>query len=196
MRPSSWLPPAIWMVIILWMSSDQFSSAHTGSALGAFLAWAAPWLTPAEVNLFHGLGRKLGHLTTYGILALLWLRALVRDTGLTRGAAVGLAFAISVAWAGVDEVRQHFVPSRTGTIGDVAIDAAGSALALGFTHRSWPQVASLLGLILLWVATIGGAAILAVNLSTSVPSGLLWLTTPTAALALAARHWLLQRKPA
>jgi VanZ family protein len=181
------------MVIILWMSSDQFSSTHTGSTLGAFLAWVAPWLRPADVNLLHGLVRKLAHLTAYGMLALLWLRAFRRDTGLSRGAAAGVAFAISVAWAGVDEVRQHFVPSRTGTIGDVAIDAAGSALALGFAgfaHQGWLRVASVLGLILLWVAAVGGAAILAVNFSTSVPSGLLWLTTPTAALVLAARHWL------
>ncbi|MGH7335923.1 MAG: VanZ family protein [Candidatus Rokuibacteriota bacterium] len=195
MRSSSWVPPAVWMAVILWLSSDHFSSVHTVSVVGTLLAWAAPWLSPAEITMLHGLGRKLAHLTAYGILALLWLRALLRDTGLTRGAAAGVAFAISVTWAGVDEIRQHFVPSRSGTIGDVAIDAAGSALALGFAHRSWPQVARALGLILLWFATVGGAAVLAVNLATGVPSGVLWLTTPTAALVLAARHWMLHCQP-
>lgn len=188
MRPSSWVPPAVWMAVILWMSSGYFSSVHTGSVLAALLAWTAPWLTPGEVNVLHALARKLAHLTTYGILALLWLRAFLRDTALTRGAAVASAFAISVAWAGVDEVRQHFVPSRSGTIGDVAIDAVGSAVALGFAHWRWLQVARVLGLMLLWFAAVGGAAALTMNLVSGVPSGLLWLTAPIAALVLAARH--------
>jgi VanZ family protein len=195
MRPSSWVPPAIWMAVILWLSSDHFSSAHTGEAFGAILAWVAPWLSPAEVDILHGLGRKLAHLTAYGILALLWLRAFQRDTALTRGTAAAGAFLISISWAGVDEFRQHFVPSRAGTVGDVVIDAAGSALALALAHWRWPQLARVFGLALLWFAAVGGAAVLAVNLASGVSSGLLWLTTPTAVLLLAGRRWLIHSPP-
>jgi VanZ family protein len=182
------------MAVILWMSSDDFSSTRTGSTLGALLAWAAPWLSPAEINMLHGLGRKLAHFTAYAILALLWFRALLRDTALTRGAAAAAAFAISLAWASVDEIRQHFVPSRAGTLGDVAIDAVGSAVALGFAYRNWVQAARVLGLTLLWFAAVGGIAMLAVNGATGVPSGALWFTAPAAALVLAARYWWRPRR--
>jgi VanZ family protein len=181
------------MVIILWMSSGQFSSDRTGSAIGAILGWVAPWLSSAEIQTLHGLGRKLAHLISYAILALLWFRALVRDTALARGAAALLAFAVSVTWAGVDEVRQSFVPSREGSIGHVALDAVGSAIALGFAYRDWVRAAYVLGLILLWFAAVGGLAMLAVNLATGVSSGVLWFTVPTAALVLVAHYWWLPR---
>jgi VanZ family protein len=177
------------MVVILILSSGSFSSARTGNTLSVVLAWTAPWLTPGDVAFLHPIVRKLAHLTVYAILALLWFRAFLRDTALTRGRAGACAFAISVAWAGVDELSQHFEPSRAGALGDVAIDALGSAVALGVAHWSWVRAVQLLGLSLLWVAALGGAAVIAVNLASGVPSGILWLTAPAAALILAARRW-------
>jgi VanZ family protein len=102
---SIWLPPLAWMVIIF-----AFSAQHGGGHLPA-----------AEVVL-----RKLGHAAGYLALTLLLLRALRRS-----GAAVALSVAVgaALAYAISDEWHQSFVPGRTATARDVAIDGIGIALA-------------------------------------------------------------------
>lgn len=189
MRPSSWVPPVAWMAVMAALSSGWFSSGHTEGAVASLLAWVAPWLAPADVAFLHGALRKGAHLAEYAILALLWLRALARDTALPRGTAAVATFAICVSWAILDEVHQSFVPTRTASARDVAIDAAGSLLALALVRRDWLRTAQALTSLLLWVAAAGGAAVLAIDWTSGVPSGYLWLTVPAAALALAARRW-------
>lgn len=102
---SIWLPPLAWMVIIF-----AFSAQHGGGHLPA-----------AEVVL-----RKLGHAAGYLVLTLLLLRALRRS-----GVAVALPVAVgaALAYAISDEWHQSFVPGRTATARDVAIDGIGIALA-------------------------------------------------------------------
>ena len=103
---SSWLPVLAWMAIIF-----AFSSRHGGGSLDA-----------SEVVL-----RKLGHALGYLVLALLLLRALRRSGAgpLALPVAVGSA----LAYAASDEWHQSFVPGRTGTVRDVAIDGIGIAAA-------------------------------------------------------------------
>jgi VanZ family protein len=102
---SSWLPPLAWMAIIF-----AFSAQHGGGHL-----------SEAAVVL-----RKLGHVTGYLVLTLLILRAL-RRSGV--GAAIPAAMAAAIAYAASDEWHQSFVPGRTATAEDVAIDGIGVALA-------------------------------------------------------------------
>jgi VanZ family protein len=86
------------------------------------------YVLSAQPNLNSGLGtidligRKLVHMTEYGLLFLLWLRAL----GWRAPAA---AAAIAVAYAATDEWHQTVVSGRHGTPVDVLIDACGVALA-------------------------------------------------------------------
>jgi VanZ family protein len=83
----------------------------------------------AQPNLGTGLGvwdtilRKGAHMTEYGLLWLLWWRAL----GYRLPA---VAAAIAVAYAVSDEIHQHFVSGRHGAPVDVAIDATGIAVAM------------------------------------------------------------------
>ncbi|MEA2390764.1 MAG: hypothetical protein QOK31_873 [Solirubrobacteraceae bacterium] len=75
------------------------------------------------------IGRKLVHATEYGLLWVLWARAL-------RFRHLALAAAITVAYAATDEFHQTFVHGRHGTPVDVLIDSAGVALAwLAFERR-------------------------------------------------------------
>ena len=83
----------------------------------------------AQPDLGTGLGawdtilRKAAHMAEYGLLWFLWWRALgYRHTA----AAVG----ITLLYAASDEIHQSFVEGRHGTPVDVAIDAAGVALAV------------------------------------------------------------------
>jgi VanZ family protein len=134
----SWLPPALWMaVILIWLSSDAFSAAHTGGRITALLRWLLPSITAAQVDHAHALVRKAGHLTIYGILAALWLRAFVRERVLALSAAAWAAFGITVAWACIDELHQSTVNSRTGSVADVALDALGAAVVVILARVRW-----------------------------------------------------------
>jgi VanZ family protein len=66
--------------------------------------------------------RKLAHMAEFGVLFLLWMRAL----GVERAAA---AAAIAVAYAISDELHQTTVEGRHGSPVDVGIDALGVAIA-------------------------------------------------------------------
>jgi len=99
------------------------------SRLGPPLAlMALIWLLSSRPGLSTGLGfwdlvlRKLAHMTEFGALFLLWLRAL----GWRPAWAAAL---IALGWAVVDEIHQSTVPDRHGTPLDVLIDSVGIALA-------------------------------------------------------------------
>lgn len=124
-----WLPAALWTGLVLYASSDTFSAENTGGILQAIVAATLGTLSPRTFAALHFLVRKCAHLTEYGILSLLWLRAwragrggFVWNWGL---AAVGIAVAVAIA----DEVHQSFVPSRSGEVRDILLDATGALLA-------------------------------------------------------------------
>jgi VanZ family protein len=182
------------MAVIVGFSTDAASSEHTESWLLPFLRTLAPWATAAQLEALHWLTRRLAHLSEYAILAALWLRAFVRGRSLTPRNAGLLALAISAAWAVLDEMHQSFVPSRSASVADVALDTTGALIALTIAHVGWRRAADRATATLLWIALIGGAAFLLVNAIVGVPSGALWLTAPTAALALLVRTMLARQR--
>jgi len=72
--------------------------------------------------------RKAAHMTEFGLLWWLWVRALRPAGDLPRAALVALA--IALAYAISDELHQSFVPGRHPSPFDVAIDAAGIGVAV------------------------------------------------------------------
>jgi len=105
-----WLPPLACMGLIFVLSAQS----HLPSAPG-------PWLDT--------LLKKAGHAFVYGVLALLYQRALrphIRAPRVLRIASVSLA----VAYALSDEYHQTFVPGRSGRWLDVGIDGAGMCGAM------------------------------------------------------------------
>jgi len=92
------------------------------------LAWAAVIFTLSSIpSLSTGLGlwdtilRKGAHITEYAVLGALLYRALGREAP---------SLAAGIAYAGTDELHQHFVRGRHGAPVDVAIDAIGIALGM------------------------------------------------------------------
>jgi VanZ family protein len=83
----------------------------------------------AQPDLDSGLGswdtilRKLAHMAEFGLLWLLWWRALGH-----RGKAIPAL--IAIAYAITDELHQTAVEGRVGSPVDVLIDSAGVALAI------------------------------------------------------------------
>jgi VanZ family protein len=96
-RLAPWLPVVVWAAVIFTFSAIPSLSTGLGT-----------W----DLVL-----RKLAHAAEFAVLGALLLRALA-------GRATA-AFALGVAYAGTDEIHQHFVAGRTGAPLDVAIDAAG-----------------------------------------------------------------------
>jgi VanZ family protein len=95
---------------------------------GPVVVWAALIFAVSSVpSLSSGLGtwdevlRKGAHVTEYAILGALLLRALSRQLP---------ALLIGIAYAGTDELHQHFVRGRHPSPFDVAFDACGLALGL------------------------------------------------------------------
>jgi VanZ family protein len=94
------------------------------------LLMAVIFALSAQPDLDSGLGtwdtilRKLAHMAEYGVLLLLWRRALGY-------ASVWPAATIAVAYALTDEYHQSFVEGRHGSPVDVLIDATGVAIAIG-----------------------------------------------------------------
>ena len=92
------------------------------------LLWAGVIFAVSSIpSLNSGLGtwdyvlRKCAHLTEYGILAVLLVRAI---------GSYAWAFALAVAYAGTDEFHQTFVRGRHGSPVDVGIDAVGALIGL------------------------------------------------------------------
>ena len=173
------------MVLILWLSSDVGSAERTGRLLLPLLRAVLPAASPGQIEALHALVRKAAHVVEYAILAALWFRAFAQGGGVGRHAAAWRAIAIAAAWAIVDETFQSTVSSRTGSAVDVGIDVAGALAVAVPAAYGWQMTADRLAGALLWIAAVGGAVLLAINLLVGVESGLLWVTVPAAVLVLA-----------
>ena len=107
---------------------------------------AVIWFLSAQPDLSTGLGladligRKLVHFASYGLLCLLWWRALRERLPST--AALAGAFLVAAAYGAIDEYHQSFVDGRVGSPIDVAIDTAGAAAAVYLIRRREPARAS------------------------------------------------------
>jgi hypothetical protein len=130
------LPPLLWMALIALGSSSLLAGERTGQWFPALLGRLGPWASPATLAAAHYGFRKLGHLVEFGILAVLWRRALAPSTR-----AVPIAFAVASLYAGVDEWRQGLTPDRSPAVGDVVIDALGALLGLAAWEGPGPLAA-------------------------------------------------------
>ncbi len=99
---------------------------------------ALMWFLSSQPDLSTGLGvwdligRKIVHAASFGLLCALWWRALRDAAG---SAALGGAFLIAAGYGALDEYHQTFVAGRLGSPIDVAIDAAGAAIAVVLIQR-------------------------------------------------------------
>ncbi len=125
-----WVPVAIWMSFIFWMSTDTFSSQNTASVLEPVLRFFVPRVSPQGIDLAHVVIRKAGHITEYFVLSLLLFRAFRGNSPVSWNWRWSFsALVVVVLWAVLDEFHQSFVPERTASKIDVAIDTAGGSLA-------------------------------------------------------------------
>ncbi len=118
------------MAVISGVSTETFSFEATGHFLLPVLRWLLPGASPGTLTLLHVGVRKGMHAIEFGILALLWYRALGWNGPPWQMKAALAAFALALGLAVADEAHQMVVPRRTGTLKDVGWDGLGSALGL------------------------------------------------------------------
>lgn len=125
----SWLPAVGWAVLISVLSTDSFSSEHTGRFLIPILHWFFRSASEDTLEILHGVIRKSAHLVEYFVLGLLLYRALRgREQGWRLKWAIWAA-AIAAGYAACDEFHQVFVPSRTASPWDALLDTVGASAA-------------------------------------------------------------------
>jgi VanZ family protein len=112
-RLDPWAPPLALMAVIFALSHQPDLSSGLG-------VWDL-------------IGRKIIHAAEYGLLCVLWWRALITVTSPAR--ALAAAVAISVAYAATDEFHQTFIEGRHGTPVDVLIDSVGITAAAMWVRR-------------------------------------------------------------
>lgn len=136
---SRWQQPRVWLAwaavaafaaLVLWLGSGGFSSSRTTLWFKAIVRFFDPDVSGRELHRLHDFLRKTAHTVQYGILALLAFRAtrMSLDTVMARIAAIAVLVAIAVA--SIDEVRQTFLPERTGSAFDVMLDGSGALAAV------------------------------------------------------------------
>jgi VanZ family protein len=133
-----WLPPLIWIALILWASGDQLGTETTGPWLQWLLTSLLGPVSAAKMDLIHRALRKLGHVVAYALLSWLALRA-ARATAHEHGGNQArwtwrwatLALGLVLLTSSSDELLQSYTRERTGTYRDVALDCFGAILAQG-----------------------------------------------------------------
>jgi VanZ family protein len=123
------------MVLIFSASSDSASFSRSSRIIGPLMRWLFPHLSNEAVHATVIFVRKCAHLTEYGLLALLVLRALRRPPPEAacpwQWSEAGWALAVTTIYAASDEFHQLFVASRGASVWDVLLDCLGGSLALG-----------------------------------------------------------------
>jgi VanZ family protein len=129
----AWWPAVVWIGLIALESTDSFSSEHTGRILYALLRHLFGDIDFYKFLVFHHYLRKTGHVVGYGMLSLLLLRGWRATLGRVH---VMLLRTALLSWLGttivaaLDEWHQSYIPSRTGTPRDVALDTVAGVAFL------------------------------------------------------------------
>ena len=139
-----WIPTAIWLGVIVFLSTSIFSDDHTASVLGYIVAWLHLPLTPREVLILNHRIRKLAHISEYAVLSVFSFRSLQQGERYWRLRSAAGAVVLCAVVAVFDEGFQALMPHRGGMeLRDVILDTSGAILAqlllLG-AGRLWPRL--------------------------------------------------------
>ena len=113
------MPALVWMGCLFILSTTLFSAANTSKIIEPILRFLFPAASAATISMGHGMVRKAAHFTNYGILFGLLIRGPMEGRPYS-------ALAFCVFYALLDEGHQIFVPGRTASLYDVAIDSSGA----------------------------------------------------------------------
>jgi VanZ family protein len=125
-----WWPAFLWAGFIFVMSTDAFSTEHTGSVIVPILHWLFPALSADQIDVIHFYIRKTAHLTEYFVFGLFLYRAVRGIRKGWRWSWALTAWFIAAGYAALDEIHQAFVASRTASPYDSLLDSIGAFFAI------------------------------------------------------------------
>jgi VanZ family protein len=126
-----YVPLVIWMTVIFFASTSEFSGANTSRIIRPVLLWLFPDIGEEKIRTVHFIVRKIAHFSEYAVFALLAARAFANASHeFLRRNFFYLTFFLIFIYSLTDEFHQSFVPTRVGTIYDSLIDTAGGLTAL------------------------------------------------------------------
>jgi VanZ family protein len=128
-----WIPVLVWALVIFGLSTSYFSAEYTSKFIDPILRLLMPGASTATIALTHGFVRKTAHFFNYAVLFWLLISGPLRERPY-------YAFGLCVLYALLDEGHQVFVPGRTPSLYDVALDSTG-ALFSRFLHAAAVEVA-------------------------------------------------------
>lgn len=111
----------IWLPLVAWMGVIYYLSAQ-------------PHLPNPQTGFWGELLSSGAHVAIFGVLAILWVRALG-----ARPRSAWLALGLTMLYALTDEFHQSFVPGRCPDPWDLVCDGLGALLGLAawFAWRRW-----------------------------------------------------------
>lgn len=125
-----WFPAVLWCAFIFLMSTDVFSSRHTGAVIGAVVHFMTQKIQSQRIEMIDEIVRKFAHIAEYFILGIFLFRAFhLGSKGERVWRSALFAVAVIVLYAAGDEFHQSFVPTRTASFTDVGVDSAGGVMA-------------------------------------------------------------------
>ena len=128
---SAWLPVAIGIGVIAIESTEMFGSDHTSGPLRRLFEAIFGDVSDDRWEIVHHLVRKSGHFMGYGFIGLAWLRAWWLTLPRSRFRVDAFLAVVGTALiASCDEWHQTYLPNRTGTPWDVALDSTGAVVLL------------------------------------------------------------------
>ena len=136
----------LWLAIIMLESTGWLSSKHTGGFLLSLITSIFGPVNPAAFDVFHGILRKTGHFVGYGTLSLLFFRALRASVTQHLRSLCLLSVLFTCLVASLDEWHQTYIPSRSGSLADVALDTFAAVcvqlvvLAIISRRRNQPRI--------------------------------------------------------
>jgi lipopolysaccharide/colanic/teichoic acid biosynthesis glycosyltransferase len=140
---SYWLPPLLWMAFIFPLGNRALGSSLIYEVFMAMARWIVPHAPSGVLETAYIVFRKSLHAVEYGFLAFLLYRAF-RAGRKPRGRPAWFvrAAAVAIPYGFLDEFLQSFVPNRTGSPLDWAVDTLGIVIALIATAARASQLDS------------------------------------------------------
>lgn len=127
-----WGPVLAWMLLIFIASADAESGPRGSRLLVPVIRWLVPDIRVEMLERVVFGVRKVAHFVSFGVLAMLILRAVAgAHPGQWRWRSAGVAWIATTVYAVSDEVHQQYVATRVGSAVDVGIDSLGAVFALG-----------------------------------------------------------------
>ena len=142
-----WLPLLVWVCLTQLFSSDAFSYSESSSLLAPILAAMFPGWSMEQIELAHGVLRKIGHVVEFFVMGILAYRAV--RLGWDGVASIVVAGACVLSAAALDESHQMMTLYRGPSFVDVGYDFLGATLGIwlfsvvdrrwaGFRYRASP----------------------------------------------------------